>query len=855
MSLKIKKILLLISILAVSRAEAFHIVGGELEFITIGPGRYIINLIQYFDQAQDENPGPEGNAEVYIFSNKDDGLVSQHLLTLASVEPVDYTFMKCARDELITSKVVWSSDTLELDPEKYADEEGYYLVWERCCRNSTIVNIEAPNTTGMKYVLEIPPLWKDGAPYINSSPILFRPLSDYACVNQLYYKEFTGIDPDGDSLVYSLTSPLNTVAVEPVPIPQPKPHIVKQYKAGFETIIPGNPSLQISQKGLLTVNPRSPGLYVFAVRVEEYRNGQKIGETRRDFQMLAIDGCEPPDPPVVGYQIPGITGFNPEEDTLRYQVADDKNFSLLVSNITDGETISLRAEGVNFDGEINEIFEFETVPVGTGNDTLQLNVTLPGCPPVRDEPVVLDIIAGDDACPLPQLDTLRLTFLIEPPPNEFPVGQFDTQSIGVDEDNVFNNNIFSTDADRDSIDVSMVLKNVPLEPSDIGLELLEQTKEEGETAAILSWDTNCLEYDFSEYTDFEVGILLEDLDTCMVPNPDTVWLDYTVVLPPNNPPEISVQGVSGRTLPAVSQELVRFRVEVEDADGDEVSIGLLDSIELKDRLGVEFDATRGQRKASEQFSWIVDCTLLEEGPDNEFNFTFIGDDFDKCKVRNFDTLEMKVQVNVPVNNAPLLENYGPYQLEVNVPFSLDISATDADSDTIFLDIAPGGERPDSESLDFQPGLGRGKVTQTLSWTPECSLLRNGQPTQYDLTFITFDERCPVSKQDTTRISFLIKETRELFDNFKPANAFSPNGDGKNDLFAMSGRVPDPQRLPADNCQDVFQYVSIHDRTGKRVYYSESRDFTWDGSGLPAGTYYYVVKYSETDYRNYVKLIR
>ena len=75
---------------------------------------------------------------------------------------------------------------------KAAVVEGYYIVWERCCRNLNAVNIVNPLGTGMKYVLEIPPLWKNGRIFKNSSPTLFRPLSDYACINQLYYIEFTG---------------------------------------------------------------------------------------------------------------------------------------------------------------------------------------------------------------------------------------------------------------------------------------------------------------------------------------------------------------------------------------------------------------------------------------------------------------------------------------------------------------------------------------------------------------------------------------------------------------------------------------------------------------------------------------
>ena len=51
------------------------------------------------------------------------------------------------------------------------------------------------------------------------------------------------------------------------------------------------PDLKISPDGFLTATPSQQGLYVFAVKCDEYRNGEKIGEVRRDFQMLVVDVC------------------------------------------------------------------------------------------------------------------------------------------------------------------------------------------------------------------------------------------------------------------------------------------------------------------------------------------------------------------------------------------------------------------------------------------------------------------------------------------------------------------------------------------------------------------------------------
>lgn len=67
------------------------------------------------------------------------------------------------------------------------------------------------------------------------------------------------------------------------------------------------------------------------------------------------------------------------------------------------------------------------------------------------------------------------------------------------------------------------------------------------------------------------------------------------------------------------------------------------------------------------------------------------------------------------------------------------------------------------------------------------------------------------------------------------NIFTPNGDGKNDLFHLSYNYK-PQSFRID----------IFSRSGKRVYSSENPDFEWDGGNCLFGTYFYVMNYLENN---------
>jgi len=76
--------------------------------------------------------------------------------------------------------------------------------------------------------------------------------------------------------------------------------------------------------------------------------------------------------------------------------------------------------------------------------------------------------------------------------------------------------------------------------------------------------------------------------------------------------------------------------------------------------------------------------------------------------------------------------------------------------------------------------------------------------------------------------------------------FSPNGDGTNDLFEI-------ENVPAN----LTYSLEIFNIWGDKVYQSENYKNDWDGGNLPTGTYYYVVKFSETlsDKSGYLTLWR
>ena len=94
---------------------ANHIVGGEIEMIHIGaPGefKYQISLIQYFDCAQTENPGPDTWVTYRIFRNSDGAPMQDGTMFITAQEFVPYTNPDCALGFLCTLKVTYSHEVI-----------------------------------------------------------------------------------------------------------------------------------------------------------------------------------------------------------------------------------------------------------------------------------------------------------------------------------------------------------------------------------------------------------------------------------------------------------------------------------------------------------------------------------------------------------------------------------------------------------------------------------------------------------------------------------------------------------------------------------------------------------------------
>ena len=179
-------------------------------------------------------------------------------------------------------------------------DNSYYIIYQRCCRNNSIFNILSPGDVGATYYTEITP---KAQTLHNSSPT-FKTIPPIAvCGNFALSFDHAAEDKDGDSLAYYMVSPITgggnnsfgNMCEQIIPNPDClPPYDSVTFRPPFSGQNPmgGSPAVTIDSKtGLLTGTPNATGQFVVGVRVDEYRNGELLSSTIRDFQFNVAD-CE-----------------------------------------------------------------------------------------------------------------------------------------------------------------------------------------------------------------------------------------------------------------------------------------------------------------------------------------------------------------------------------------------------------------------------------------------------------------------------------------------------------------------------------------------------------------------------------
>ncbi len=279
-------------------SKATHLVGGEIYYEHLGNNDYLISVVVYRDcgPSNVNGTGFDPNAAIGIFDP-----ITNDLLESFSI-PLDFGDVEQLPVELENPCFVPPPD-LCVDKATYTtvwtlppSPEGYLIVYQRCCRNPSINNLDFPDDTGVTLSTTIPGTNvlasgnNSSAHFLNTPPVAL-------CINAEFFFDHGAEDADGDSLVYSFCTP-NHGGSTTNPAPNPPfdpPYVDVNWANTFSATyqITANPAFDINPNtGYITGTATQIGQYVIGVCVAEYRDSVMINNSYRDFQFN-VTLCDP----------------------------------------------------------------------------------------------------------------------------------------------------------------------------------------------------------------------------------------------------------------------------------------------------------------------------------------------------------------------------------------------------------------------------------------------------------------------------------------------------------------------------------------------------------------------------------
>lgn len=405
-----------------------HIAGGEFRMRHLEEFTYQLDLVIFFDIVNGAPGAQDPDVKVSIFRSSDNAFIEDVLLLLTEIVELP-TIEGCQPNSPRIRKLVYTR-AQPLSPDIYNDPQGYYISWERCCRNYILTNIfsENPavssNYAGQTFIMEFPPVIKNGQPIVNSSPVFPTPKMDYACVGREYKMDFNATDPDGDQLVYSFVTPLSTHTSSPLaPNPMPKPYPDVNWRNSFSLLnfMAGSTAPHFTFNNWIEVVPTIQGVFAFAVKCEEYRQGMKIGEVRREYYLTALDCPQSTAPSLSARPLDGTYTNLPFEVYFDNSVENESRcIQVSISdedvNVDLSESVRLDLIPIGWEGDATRYLpEVSEVKLTPDNATAEFLVCFDPCSPASTNSFQLALVGLDDSCGFPRSDTLQVKITIDGP--------------------------------------------------------------------------------------------------------------------------------------------------------------------------------------------------------------------------------------------------------------------------------------------------------------------------------------------------------------------------------------------------------------------------------------------------------
>lgn len=840
-------ILLSFLMLCITNAYSAHIVGGDFSYRHITGDTYEFKMKMYRDCGGGGAPF-EFSLDVGIYDKETNAQIEIITMPRKTIYPIRFN-TGCTSPQLRCVETGIFTALVELPKTMYNNTDGYYIQWERCCRNDIIKNIVNPGGTPMAFYMEFPsPYPNNGAFRLNSSPEYLRDPLNYLCVGEAFKYDFKIKDADGDETRMKIGIPNAggyTSRNNPMQNTGPAPYDPIIWSSGYnvgtpQNVMDGNPDLYVdNDTAFIYLVPTQIGVYVISVICEEYRNGVKIGEVVRELQLEVLN-CPPRHKPEITTNIVGANS------TVNVFIDQQVCFDIQAKDNDVAEILKFRVDTVGMYKIIGNSASLNPSDIsGTQNITTRFCWT-PTCPIDTGSGAYIDFIVYDNSCPFSQDDTIRVKFKFNEQPNIAPTLKTNktnnTFDVHKEENLCFQ--FQGTDLNSsDIIKIEAIAEN--LDVFKLGAKitpdvLVGNTTINGE----FCWTPRCdLQIDSPIY----LSIIIYD-NSCPISAYDTLKVKINVLPMLNEAPTISAEGTNVGFNNTISVEIGKqncFSVLAEDIDPDDIDL-LMQNVNY-DFLanGATFNLIGNTPNAKRgSFCWTPTC-------DNFYGQDVLYLDFvtrdHKCENEKFDTVRVTFEYLLPSNINPLMlkPDSNLYNLNAGYSKAIDVSGSDVDpDDMLLLSATPLFNSSLPIRVEMAAVQGLGEVQSVLNVYPDCGLEGNVlYPVELKLLSNKYcNEYDTISRVVNFKVAPLLDFGQPLI-----PQVFSPNGDGVNDEFKIN-------LATRTICPDEFEFI-IFDRWGQKMLETKDPEFVWRGENCTAGAYVYYLRVGEQKASGFIALVK
>lgn len=343
------------------KADATHIMGGEITWECQGGGAYVFDLVLYRDcNGFDVSTTTE---TIKVWNHSTISSIAVNFLTRIDISPTCTqvgggpgpflcgTGTGGGNGAGAVEKVIYRSNPVVLLGNPPA--QGWIFTYSSFSRSANLTNIVNPTTVGITIVGKMFSTNANGTCNDSSPQFLEAPFV-VSCAGQPYFFNPNAFDPDLDSMAFSFGMPYDQISSSFNP---PSDPALITFDAGFSYTDPtpdasfsgGNiPAAINPQNGELTFTSFTSGNFAVKMIVQSFRNGNLVSEVQREMQVI-VENCPVANSsPTVTPPFNGATSF----DTTIY-AGDLLNYTIIGNDnglLQDGtaQSVILTASGAQF---------------------------------------------------------------------------------------------------------------------------------------------------------------------------------------------------------------------------------------------------------------------------------------------------------------------------------------------------------------------------------------------------------------------------------------------------------------------------------------------------------------------------